>query len=78
MPVMWLVMSRIPGRWPTLRTIIKCCLVQIFIGLTQLFEGQTIRPLDGAHADVGEANLAELFVKFFRRMQMRTSNAPCS
>jgi hypothetical protein len=32
--------------------------VQIFIGLTQLFEGETIRPLDGTHTDVGEANLA--------------------
>jgi hypothetical protein len=33
-------------------------LVQIFIGLNQLFEGETVRPFDGAHADVGETSLA--------------------
>ena len=36
----------------------QCRLVQIFIGLAQLLEGETVRPLDGAHADVGESNLA--------------------
>jgi hypothetical protein len=33
-------------------------LMQIFVALAQLFESETVRPLDGAHADVGEANLA--------------------
>jgi hypothetical protein len=37
---------------------LQCRLVQTFIGLTQLFESETARPLDGAHTDVGEANLA--------------------
>ena len=32
--------------------------LQIFIGLNQVFEGETVRPLDGAHPDVSEASLA--------------------
>jgi len=54
----------------------QCRLVQIFIDLTQLFEGETVRPLDGAHADVDEANLAEFYFQLLRRMEMRTGKAP--